>query len=157
MKIREAEERDISGIILMMREFSRFEHLEKYFEANDEQLRDVLFGPEAFVEALVAEGRGNYAGYALFYPNYASFRGQRGYYLEDLYITAEARGSGLGEAFLRQIARRGSARGFKRIDFQVLDWNDPAIRFYEKLGAYRDDTERHFKFTDDSFARLAAG
>ena len=139
----------------MMRDFARFEELEEYFEANEEHLRDVLFGPQAYVEALVAEESGKYAGYALFYPNYASFRGQKGYYLEDLYVAAEFRGSGLGEAFLQQIARRGSERGYKRIDFQVLEWNAPAIGFYEKLGARRHDTERHFKFTDEAFVRLA--
>ena len=155
MKIREAEERDVSEIIRLMRDFARFEELEEYFEATEGHLRDALFGPEAFVEALVAEEGGGYAGYALYYPNYASFRGQKGYYLEDLYVASEFRGSGLGEAFLREIARRGVARGFKRIDFQVLEWNAPAIGFYEKLGAHRDDTERHFKFTDEAFARLA--
>ena len=109
------------------------------------------------LEALVAEENGTCSGYALYYPNYASFRGQKGYYLEDLYVAAEFRGRGVGEAFLREIARRGSQRGFKRIDFQVLGWNAPAIGFYERLGAHRDETERHFKFTDVAFAQLAAG
>ncbi len=157
MKIREAEERDVSKIIHMMRDFAKFEKLEKYFEAEDRHLMPVLFGPQAYVEALVAEHGGKYAGYALFYPNYASFRGQKGYYLEDLYVAAEFRGSGLGEAFLRHIARKGADRGFYRIDFQVLEWNTPAIGFYEKLGALRDETERHFKFTDEAFAHLAEG
>ena len=155
MKIRMAEEQDISEIIRMMRDFARFEELEENFEADEEHLRDVLFGPQAYVEAFVAEEGGKYAGYALFYPNYASFRGQKGYYLEDLYVASEFRGHGLGEAFLRQIACRGSERGFRRIDFQVLEWNAPAIGFYGKLGARRDDTERHFKFTDEAFVRLA--
>jgi ribosomal protein S18 acetylase RimI-like enzyme len=155
MNIREAEDRDVSEIIRMMRDFARFEELEEYFEATEGELRDALFGPEAFVEAFVAEEGGRYAGYALFYPNYASFRGQKGYYLEDLYVASEFRGSGLGETFLRQIARRGAASGFSRIDFQVLEWNAPAIGFYEKLGAHRDDTERHFKFTDEAFLLLA--
>ena len=139
----------------MMRDFARFEELEEYFEATEDHLHDVLFGPAAYVEALVAEENGTCAGYALYYPNYASFRGQKGLYLEDLYVAAEFRGLGVGEAFLREIARHGSQRGFKRIDFQVLEWNAPAIGFYEKLGAHRDEAERHFKFTDEAFARLA--
>ena len=155
MDIRGAEERDVAEIIRMMRDFARFEELEEYFEATEERLRDVLFGPDRFVETLIAEEGGTVAGYALFYPNYASFRGQKGYYLEDLYVAPEFRGRGLGEAFLREIARRGSQRGFERIDFQVLEWNAPAIGFYEKLGAVRDESERHFKFTDSAFARLA--
>ena len=157
MEIRSAEEGDVPKIIRMMRDFARFEELEEYFEATDDGLRDALFGYQAYVEALIAEEDGTYAGYALFYPNYATFRGQKGYYLEDLYIASEFRGRGLGEAFLREIARRGLRRGFKRIDFQVLEWNAPAIGFYQRLGADRDDTERHFKFTDEAFARLAAG
>ena len=141
----------------MMRDFARFEELEEYFEATEGPLHDVMFGNRAFVEALVAEEDGTYAGYALYYPNYASFRGQKGLYLEDLYVAAQFRGRGLGEAFLRQIARRGVELGCKRIDFQVLEWNTGAIGFYEKLGAYHDDSERHFKFTDAAFAQLAAG
>ena len=135
---------------------ARFEELEEYFEATDDILRDALFGPHAYIEVLVAAENDIFAGYALFYPSYASFRGQKGHYLEDLYVDPEFRGRKLGEAFLREIACRGSERGFKRIDFQVLEWNAPAIGFYEKLGADRDDTERHFKFTDEAFARLAA-
>ena len=157
MELRSAAEGDVPEIIRMMRDFARFEELEEYFEATNEALRDVLFGAQAYVEALIAEEAGTHAGYALFYPNYTTFRGQKGFYLEDLYIAPEFRGRGLGEAFLREIARRGSKRGFKRIDLQVLDWNAPAIGFYQRLGADRDDAERHFKFTDEAFARLAAG
>jgi ribosomal protein S18 acetylase RimI-like enzyme len=157
MEIRSAKEGDVPEIIRMMRDFARLEELEEYFEATVDGLREALFGPQAYVEVLVAVENDAFAGYALFYPNYTSFRGQKGYYLEDLYVDPEFRGRKLGEAFLREIARRGSKRGFKRIDFQVLEWNVPAIGFYEKLGADRDDTERHFKFTDEAFARLAAG
>ena len=157
MEIRSAAEGDVPEIIRMMRDFARFEELEQHFEAAAEHLHDALFGPQAFVETLIAEQDGRCAGYALFYPNYASFRGQKGYYLEDLYVAPEFRGRHLGEEFLREIARRGSLRGFRRIDFQVLEWNTPAIGFYEKLGADRDNTERHFKFTDEAFERLAAG
>ena len=81
----------------MMRDFARFEELEEYFEATEDHLHDVLFGPAAYVEALVAEENGTCAGYALYYPNYASFRGQKGLYLEDLYVAAEFRGLGVGE------------------------------------------------------------
>ena len=71
------------------------------------------------------------AAYSIFYPNFASFRGQRGMYLEDIYISPDYRGRGIGEAMLREIARIAAAHGFERIDFQVLDWNKPAIDFYE--------------------------
>jgi ribosomal protein S18 acetylase RimI-like enzyme len=76
-------------------------------------------------------------------------------YLEDIYITADYRSRGIGDAMIREIARIATRRGFERIDFQVLDWNRSAIDFYEGLGAVRDDIERHFKFTNHAFADLA--
>ena len=94
-------------------------------------------------------------GYAVFYPNFSTFRGQRGIYLEDIYITKIARGKGVGEMMLRHIAKLGKERGFERIDFLVLEWNTPAVQFYKKLGAVRDEEERHFKFTDEAFQKLA--
>ena len=95
-------------------------------------------------------------GYALFYPSFASFRGQRGLYLEDIYIKQEYRGKGVGETVLKHLAKMAKGRGFERIDFQVLDWNTPAIKFYEKLGAEMDTSERHFKYTDEAFENLAS-
>ena len=139
----------------MMREFAEFEELGGYFETTQERLNDALFGSEAIAEALVAERDGTIAGYALFFPYFASFRGQKGFYLEDLYVDPAFRGEGVGEALIRSIAARGRERGFERIDFQVLKWNEAAIRFYEKLGASKNESELHFKFTDDAFARLA--
>lgn len=141
----------------MIRNFARFEKLEEYLEVTELSLAEAMFGPGGYVEVMVAEAENEFAGYALFYPNFSSFRGQRGYFLEDLYVDQRFRGQGIGEAFLREIARRGAERKIKRIDFQVLVWNELAIGFYEKLGAVRDDEDRHFKFTDDAFGRLAEG
>jgi ribosomal protein S18 acetylase RimI-like enzyme len=90
----------------------------------------------------------------MFYPYFASFRGQSGYYLEDIFIAEDFRRNGLGEAMVKIIAKLARQRGFERIDFQVLEWNTPAVKFYEKLGAIRDDSERHFKFIDSSFSSL---
>jgi len=145
----------VEAILKLMRDFAAFEKLEQYFEATEERLRDALFGKDAVAEALIAESEAVPAGYAIFYPNFATFRGQKGYYLEDLYVGPAFRGRGVGEALIRRIAEKGRDRGFERIDFQVLEWNESAIRFYERLGAHRDDSERHFKFTDDAFRRLA--
>ena len=157
MEIREVGEQDIPAILRMMRDFAAFEDLEQYFEATEETLRDALFGGGAVAEALMAESAGAPTGYAIFFPYFASFRGQKGYYLEDLYVDPAFRGRGVGEGLLRRIAAKGHERGFQRIDFQVLEWNTAAIRFYGKLGAERDDTERHFKFTDAAYRALAGG
>jgi ribosomal protein S18 acetylase RimI-like enzyme len=155
MNIRPAEPADVPAIIALMREFAVFEGLLDHFEITEDRLSQVLFGVWTFVNALVAELDDRVCAYSIFYPNFASFRGQLGMYLEDIYITADYRGKGIGDAMLREIARIAARRGLERIDFQVLDWNRSAIDFYEKHGAVRDDIERHFKFTDKAFAELS--
>lgn len=146
---------DLPAVIDLMREFAVFEDLSDHFESTVEQLHEAMFGDGAFVEGLIAFDGDDAIGYALFFPYFASFRGQRGLYLEDIYIKQEYRGKGVGEAMLKEIASTAEKRGFERIDFMVLDWNTPAVKFYEKLGAIRDEDERHFKFTDEAFKKLA--
>ena len=114
-----------------------------------------MFGEGSFVEGLICDLDGETAGFAIFYPRFSSFRGQRGYYLEDIYVDSAYRGRGFGEALLREIARKGKARGFERIDFQVLEWNFAAIEFYKSLGAVIEDEDKHLKFVDEAFERLA--
>ena len=154
--IREVTEQDLPAILELMREFAEYERLASYLEVTDAKLREVMFGGNAFVEGLIAISNDEKAGYAIFYPCFSTFRGQRGLFLEDLYVSEKYRGTGLGELMLRKIARFAGSRGFERIDFHVLDWNGPAIGFYEKLGATVADDERYFKFTGEAFAKLAA-
>ena len=157
MEIRAIKPEDVKGVVSLMRAFAEFERLLDYCEITVEKLENVLFGPGSFVESLVAfDDDGKLIAYSIFYPHFASFRGPTGYYLEDIFIDDSFRGRGLGEAMLRTIANIAAKRGFDRIDFQVLDWNTPAVNFYLKLGAVRDDSERHFKFTDEAFKSLAA-
>jgi len=155
MKIREMQPDDLAAVIKLMKGFAAFERLSKYCTTTRKRLFNVMFGKSAFVGGLVGEDSGKIIAYSLFYPNYATFRGQRGTYLEDIYISPTHQGKGIGEAMIRKIAKSAKRQGCERIDFQVLDWNTAAIGFYEKLGAIRDDTERHFKFTDKAFDRLA--
>lgn len=152
-----AAEKDVAAIVGLIKEFARFENLSAFCEVTEEALAKAMFGPEAFVDGLMAFDGERAVAYALFYPCFATFRGQRGLYLEDIYITEEYRRHNLGERMLREIAGEAKSRGAVRIDFMVLDWNTPAIRFYEKHGAVRDTEERHFKFTDEAFKRLASG
>jgi ribosomal protein S18 acetylase RimI-like enzyme len=155
-RIEKAAEENIPQIIALMREFADYENLLDYVEVTEERLRVALFGETKVAEAVIVFDGETPIGYAVFYPNFATFRGQRGLYLEDIFITKELRGKGVGEMILKYLAKEAKARGFERIDFQVLEWNTPAINFYEKLGAQRDNEERHFKFTDDAFQNLAA-
>jgi GNAT superfamily N-acetyltransferase len=137
-----------------MREFAEYENLGDYSDLPEQRLFDVMFGDDAFVEGLVAFHDNVPVAYAMFYPYFASFRGQCGYYLEDIFVAEDFRRNGLGEAMVKIVAKLAKQRGFERIDFQVLEWNAPAVKFYEKLGAIRDDSERHFKFIDNSFNSL---
>ena len=152
--LRKITENDITTVIALMREFAEYENLTEFCEITEARLFAAMFGDGCFVEGLIAFAGQVAAGYALFYPDFASFRSQRGLFLEDLYIKPEYRRRALGQTILREIAKSAKSRGFDRIDFQVLDWNAPAIAFYEKLGAHRDHDERHFKFTDAAFDRL---
>src|SRR5215213_157438 len=153
-EIKKAAAENVSQIIALIREFAEYENLSDFCEVTEERLSAALFGDARVAEAIVVFREDAAIAYAIFYPNFASFRGQRGIYLEDIYIKQEFRGRGVGEAVLKYIAKIGKERGFERMDFQVLEWNTPAIKFYEKLGAARDEEERHFRFVGESFAKL---
>ena len=156
ISIRNISETDLASVVELMRGFAKYEDLLEYCTVTDERLKTAMFGNTAFVEGLIAHDETEPIGYALFYPVFSSFRGERGLYLEDIYIRAEYRRNDLGLKMLRQIARTASARGLERIDFLVLDWNEPAVNFYLKHGAERNTDESHFKFAGEAFARLAS-
>lgn len=155
LNIRPVAVADIPAVIALMRDFAEFEKLSDWFEITEEKLERVLFGNARFVESIVALDDTKLVGYTLFFPCFASFRGQPGLYLEDLFIAPEYRGHNIGEMMLREIARIGKARGFERIEFQVIDWNEAAMKFYRRLGAIPGDGTRYFKFTDKAFLDLA--
>jgi GNAT superfamily N-acetyltransferase len=153
--IKEATETDVSQIVEMIREFAAFENLSDYCEVTEENLREAMFGENPCVEGLMAFDADEPIGYALFYENFASFRGQRGLYLEDLYVKPEYRGRKIGEAFLAKLAQIAKSRNFVRIDFLVLDWNKAAIKFYKKFDAEMNADERHFRFVGEAFEELS--
>ena len=154
IEIAPARANDVSSIVEMIREFAAFEKLSEFCEVTETSLTDAMFGANACVEGLLAFAGEKPVGYALFYENFASFRGQRGFHLEDLYVKPEFRGRTIGEALLKRIADIAESRNLTRIDFLVLDWNEPAIKFYKKLGAKRDESERHFRFVGEAFENL---
>ena len=146
---------DLTAVVGLLREFAAFEDLTDYCTVNEERLSAAMFGENAVLEGLLAlEGETAVAS-ALFYPNFSSFRGERGIHLEDIYIRSEYRKRGLGVAMLKEIARIADSRGFERIDFNVLEWNAPALKFYVKHGAVCNEEERHFKFSGTAFETLA--
>ena len=152
--VRAAEERDITAIAILIREFAEFEKLDHWCEVTEDDLHEAIFGKKSFVQGLVAMAGKRYAGYALFYPTFKSFRGERSVFLEDLYVTPDLRGNGLGLVMLREVAKYAKARGYARIDWQTLKWNAPAIKFYENLGAEFDDENFDFRLRGTAFEQL---
>ncbi|HVI98366.1 MAG TPA: GNAT family N-acetyltransferase [Sphingomonas sp.] len=135
LTIRPATLADVSVILRFVRELADFERAPDAVEATEEILADALFGDRPVAEAVLATRDGVPQGFALFFHNFSTWTGRRGVYLEDLYVTPEARGAGVGTALLRHLAGIAVARGCARFEWAVLDWNAPAKAFYAKMGA----------------------
>jgi GNAT superfamily N-acetyltransferase len=153
--IRAAAPADVSAIFALMMELAEFEKLTHLFVATEDGVRDALFGPRPAAEALVAEESGQIVGYALFFHNFSTFLGKRGLYLEDLYVRPNLRGSGLGTKMLRALAALAVERQCGRFEWSVLDWNQQAIDFYEKMGATVLPDWRIVRITGESLDQLA--
>jgi GNAT superfamily N-acetyltransferase len=133
--IRAATPHDVPAIFALMYELAEFEKLTHVFVATREAVHEALFGARPAAEALVAEQDGEVVGYALFFQNFSTFLAKRGLYLEDLYIRPSMRGGGLGTLMLKTLAELAVERQCGRFEWSVLDWNQNAIDFYEKMGA----------------------
>ncbi|RZL99077.1 MAG: GNAT family N-acetyltransferase [Sphingomonas sp.] len=133
--IRPATPADVPTILRFVRELAAFEREPDAVEATEPMLADALFGAQPAAEAVIAEGASGAVGFALFFHNFSTWKGRRGLYLEDLYVTPDARGAGVGAALLRHLAGLALDRGCARFEWSVLDWNEGAIRFYRALGA----------------------
>ena len=133
--LRAAEPRDAGPIVALIRELAEFEKLTHLLEVTAEGLAPHLFGPRPAAEAIVVEEGGAVIAFALYFTNFSTFLGRPGLYLEDLYVQPQHRGRRIGEALLRALAARAVERGCGRFEWSVLDWNETAIRFYERLGA----------------------
>ena len=133
--LRPAELRDVAPIVAMIRELAAFERLEHLLQVTPERLRPHLFGERPVAEAMVAERDGEVVAFALFFTNFSTFLAQPGLYLEDLYVRPAHRGSGIGGAMLKRLAALAVERNYGRFEWSVLDWNEGAIRFYERMGA----------------------
>jgi GNAT superfamily N-acetyltransferase len=133
--IRTATPDDVPAICRLIRGLAEYERLADRVDFEEAQIRQHLFGPRPYAEVLIAEEAGEVVGYALFFHNYSTFRGKPGLYLEDLFVFPEYRGRGHGKALLLELARLAVARGCCKLEWEVLNWNEPAIGFYRKLGA----------------------
>jgi GNAT superfamily N-acetyltransferase len=133
--IRAAEPRDLEAIVRLIAGLAEFERLTHLLEVTPEKLRPHLFGERPVAEALVVDKGGNLVAFALFFTNFSTFLARPGLYLEDLFVEPEHRGEGIGEALLTRLAQLASERGCGRFEWSVLDWNESAIRFYQRMGA----------------------
>lgn len=153
--IRIAEPADAEVIYAFIKELAEYEKLAHEVTATRDQIAESLFGARAYAEVLLAERDGEPVGFALFFHNYSTFRGAPGIYLEDLFVKPEYRGQGLGRALFQALAKLAVQRGCARMDWAVLDWNEPAIGFYRRLGAIPLDEWTVNRLTGDALQQLA--
>ncbi|BCM67726.1 MULTISPECIES: GNAT family N-acetyltransferase [Streptomyces] len=157
--IRTATPADVPVIHTLIRELAAYEKASEEARADEKQLREALFGerPAAFAHLAVDDESGEPVGFALWFLNFSTWRGVHGIYLEDLYVRPEARGGGHGRALLTELARICVERGYERLEWSVLNWNRPAIGFYESLGARPQDEWTVYRLTDGALAALGSG
>ena len=156
IEIRPATPRDVPLILTFIRELAEYERLAHEVRATEAQLHATLFAPHPAAEVVIAEYGGAPAGFALFFASYSTWEGKPGLYLEDLFVRPEARGKGIGRRLLEHLARLTLKRGWARLEWRVLDWNEPTIAFYKKLGAAPLDDWTVFRVAGDSLENLAA-
>ena len=153
--IRPATRDDVPLVLQFIRDLAVYERLEHEVSASEAQLREALFGERRYAEVVFACSSTQPVGFALFFHNFSTFKGQAGIYLEDLFVVPEARGRGVGKRLLAHLARTAVERRCARLEWAVLDWNAPSIGFYRSLGAVAMDEWTTFRLTDEPLALLA--
>jgi len=154
-RIRPATRADVPIILELIRDLATYERAPSEVTATEEQLVQVLFGQKPVAEVLLAFEGNTSVGFAVFFHNFSTWLGRPGLYLEDLFVRPEHRGKGYGRALLVDLAKIARDRACGRMEWAVLDWNDPAIEFYKKLGARPLDEWKIFRLTREGIARLA--
>ena len=157
LSIEPARPADAALIVALVRELAEYERLlDQVVITAEDVLRD-LFGPRPYAEAVIARAGGEAVGFALWFHNYSTFAGRPGLYLEDLFVRPAFRGRGYGESLLRHLARIALDRGCARFEWAVLDWNEPALAFYRKLGAVPLDEWTVQRVSGAALVELAQG
>ena len=151
-----AVDTDVPTILRLIGARAEYEKLAHEVVASAASLREALFGAYPAAECLIAREGERPVGFALFFHNFSTFRGQRGIYLEDLFVEPDCRSKGYGRALLQRLAQLAVERNCARLEWSVLDWNAPAIGFYRSLGAQLMDEWRIFRLTDQALQAFAA-
>ena len=154
-EIRQAEEEDVPEILELIKALADFENLSGEVVATEELLKITLFGINSPAEVQIAYDKNKTLGFALYFRTFSTFLGRPGIYLEDLYVRENARGKGVGEALLRRLAQRTWEIGGGRLEWAVLNWNEPAIGFYQKMGAAPLDEWTTYRVTGKNLQELA--
>jgi len=155
LRIESATERDVPVILRMIKGLADYERLADHVIATEDKLRATLFGPRPAAEVIIGYDGSTPVGFALFFQNYSTFLAQPGIYLEDLFVVPESRAHGYGRQLLAHLARLAAERGCGRLEWSVLDWNQPAIAFYKNLGAIPMEDWTIFRLTGEALTRLA--
>src|SRR5436309_85526 len=155
MKIRTATPEDVPIILQLIHDLATYERAPDEVTATEEQLNQVLFGPRPAAEVVLALEGDAPVGFAVFFHNFSTWLGRPGLYLEDLFVKPEERGKGYGRALLIELAKIAREHGCGRMEWAVLNWNEPAIKFYRALGAKPMDEWTVFRLTRDGIASLA--
>ena len=154
--IRDATPDDVPVIAELIRALADYEHLAHEVTLDESNLRAHLFGARPYAEVLLAEDRGAVVGFALFYHDYSTFLAKPGIFLEDLFVRPEHRGHGHGRALLARLAGIAIERDCGRLEWNVLDWNEPSIAFYRSLGAVAMDDWTTYRLAGDPLRQLAS-
>lgn len=154
LNIREASLKDVPLILKFIKELSVYEKMSKEVVATEETIRDTLFGDKPYARVLIAEIEGNPAGYALYFFNYSTFIGRPGLYIEDVYVSEEYRGRGIGTALFKKCAMIAKEHKCERMEWVVLDWN-PARKFYDQMGAKPMKEWIIYRLKDEALNKMA--
>src|SRR5437667_630292 len=155
LQIRPARVEDVPVILELIRDLATYERAPEEVTATEEGLAEVLFGERPAAEVLLALEGDSPVGFAVFFHNFSTWLGRPGLYLEDLFVKPEKRGKGYGRALLVELAKVARGRGCGRMEWAVLNWNEPAIKFYQALGAQPMNEWTVFRLTRDEIAKLA--
>ena len=155
LSLRLATANDVPQILQFIQDLAEYEKLSDQVVATEEKLRTTLFGDKPFAEVVMADYQGQPAGFALFFHNYSTFLAKPGMYLEDLYVDQQLRGKGIGKALITFLAKLAVERGCGRLEWSVLDWNQPAIDFYQSLGAVMLHDWRINRVTGQTLSKMA--
>lgn len=157
IEIRPATAGDVTVVLDLIKGLAEYERLLDEVQATEERIRQTLFGPDPSAEVALAYDEEVCAGFAVFFRTYSTFLAQPGIYLEDLFVKPEYRGRGIGLALLLHLAVIAHQRGYGRIEWGVLDWNEPAINFYESLGARPMTGWSKYRLSGEALAALGSG